>query len=127
MESKNRGNLSQNAYDLYKYLTAYHLGKNRGILRPYLAQEMRVTERDLRKLTQEINSSMEFERIVSTTHCCYLCDTKEECEATIRNTYKMAITLFKKAKAMEKKVGLNGQIKMPLGEDFGDFIETFKE
>lgn len=124
---KNRGNLSEKAYDLYNYLLAHHLGKNRGILRPDLAQEFGVSERELRRLTQEINSSLNYDKIVSTSHCCYLCATKEECEKAIKNTYKMAITLFKKAKKMEKKVGLNGQIKMPLGKDFGDFIETFKE
>lgn len=127
MANKNKANLSGKASDLYKYLTAYHLGKNQGIFRPDLAVDMRISTRELRRLTQEINSSMEFEGIVSTTHCCYLCATKEECEATIRNTYKMAITLFKKAKTMEKKVGLNGQIKMTLGEDYNDFVETFKE
>ena len=124
---KNRVDLSEKAYDLYNYLLAHHLGKNRAILRPDLAQEFGVDERTLRKLTQEINSSMNYDKVVSTSHCCYLCATKEECEKAIKNTYKTAITLFKKAKKMEKKVGLNGQIRMPMGEDYKEIIETFKE
>jgi len=124
---KNRANLSEKAYDLYNYLLAHHLGKNRGILRPDLAEVFGVNERELRRLTQEINSSMNFDKLVSTSHCCYLCATKEECEKALKNTYSMAITLFKKAKKMEKKVGLNGQIKIPMGEDYKEFIETFKE
>ena len=41
--------------------------------------------------------------------------------------HRIAISLFKKAKKMEKKVGLNGQLKLKLGEEFKDFIETFEE
>lgn len=124
---KNRADLSEKAYDLYNYLLAHHLGKNRGILRPDLAREFGVDERTLRKLTQEINSSMNYDKMVSTSHCCYLCATKEECLNALRNTYNMAITLFKKAKKMEKKVGMNGQVRIALGENYKDFIETFKE
>ena len=79
----------------------------------------------MRKLTKEINTSTELEKLVSTTHCCYMCNTKEECEQSIRNTYRTAITLLKKGKAMERKVGLNGQIKMPLGQYYKEFVETF--
>lgn len=124
---KNRADLSEKAYNLYNYLLAHHLGKKRGILRPDLAQAFGVDERTLRKLTQEINSSMNYDKVVSTSHCCYLCDTKEECLSALKNTYNMAITLFKKAKKMEKKVGMNGQVCIALGEDYKEIIETFKE
>lgn len=112
-------------YRLYDYLKSNHLGRENGITKPELAQTLNISERELRKLTKEINTSPELEKIVSSTHCCYMCKTKEECEMTIRNTYRTAISLLKKGKAMEKKVGLNGQVKMKLGKYYKDVVETF--
>lgn len=112
---------------LYSYLKANHLGEERGISKPLLAQKFNISERVLRRLTKIINESADFEKIISTTHCCYMCNTKEECEKTIKNTYKVALALLKKAKSMEKKVGLNGQIKINLGDQYKDFVETFSD
>lgn len=112
-------------YRLYDYLKDNHLGRENGIKKPELAKKFDITERELRKLTKEINTSPVLEKLVSTTHCCYMCSTKEECEQSIRNTYRTAITLLKKGKAMERKVGLNGQIKMSVGKYYKDVVETF--
>ena len=112
-------------YRLYDYLKANHLGKANGIKKPELAEKLGIKPRELRKLTKEINESTELEKLVSTSHCCYMCDTKEECEKSIRTTYKVAVALFKKAKQMEKKVGLNGQLKIKLGKYYKDVVETF--
>lgn len=114
-------------YRLYEYLKENHKGKENGIKRPELAMQLGITERRLRRLTKEINESTELEKLVSTTHSCYICETREDCEKSIRNTYRVAIALFKKAKAMEKKVGLNGQIKLKLGKYYKDVVETFSE
>ena len=112
-------------YRLYDYLKNNHLGRENGIKKPELAQKLGINERELRKLTKEINTSTELEKLVSTTHCCYMCKTKEECEKSIRNTFRTAIALIKKGNTMAKKVGLNGQIKMPLGQYYKEFVETF--
>ena len=114
-------------YRLYDYLKNNHLGRENGIKKPALAQVLGISERELRKLTKAINESNELEKLVSTTHSCYMCATKEECEKSIRNTYRVAVALFKKAKSMEKKVGLNGQIKLKLGKYYKDVVETFSE
>ena len=114
-------------YRLYDYLKNNHHGRENGIKKPELAQRLGINERELRKLTKEINTSTELEKLVSTTHCCYMCKTKEECEQSIRNTYRTAITLLKKGKAMERKIGLNGQIKMPLGNEFYEIVNTFEK
>lgn len=112
---------------LYAYLKANHNGRENGIPRPVCASKLKMTERELRRLTKNINSSLEFEGIVSTTHSLYLCNTKEDCEKTIKNTYRVAVSLLKKAKCMEKKVGLNNQIKMQLGKDYKDIVKTFEK
>lgn len=114
-------------YKLYDYLKNNHLGRENGIKKPELAQRLGISERELRKLTKEINTSAELEKLVSTTHCCYMCNTREECEKAIRNTFKTAIALIMKGNIMAKKVGLNGQIKMPLGHYYKEFVETFSE
>lgn len=114
-------------YRVYDYLKNNHLGNKNGILRRDLANNLGITERNLRRITSEINTSNELEKIVSTTGSCYMCSNKEECEKSVRNTYSVAIALFKKAKQMEKKVGLNGQIKMKLGKYYKEVIETFSE
>ena len=95
-----------NVYRLYDYLKQNHLGIENGIKKPELAQAFGVNERELRKLTKAINESTELEKL-------------------IRNTYRVAIALFKKAKMMEKKVGLNGQIKIKLGKHYKDVVEIF--
>lgn len=112
-------------YRVYDYLKENHTGKENGIKRPELARVLGINERELRRVTKTINESSELEKLVSTAHRCYICETREECEKSIRNTYRMAIALFKKAKQMEKKVGLNGQIK--LGKYYKDVVETFSE
>lgn len=115
------------AYKLYNYLLENHLGKENGIKRPQLAAKLEISTRTLRLLTKQINTDPRFEKLVSTTHSCYICKSKDECINTIRNTYKVAISLFQKAKTMEKRVGLNNQIKMPLEkEEVKEFVETFE-
>ena len=112
-------------YRLYDYLKNNHLGRENGIKKPELAQRLGINERELRRLTKEINTSTELEKLVSTTHCCYMCNTKEECEKSIRSTFRTAIALIRKGNTMARKVGLNGQIKMPLGKYYKEFVETF--
>ena len=115
------------ALELYNYLLENHHGKENGIKRPELAEKLNISTRTLRLLTKEINTKPTFEKLVSTSHSCYVCKTKEECVRAIRNTYKVAITLFQKAKTMEKRVGLNGQIKMPIEkQELQEIVETFE-
>lgn len=118
---------SSDIYRLYDYLKKNHLGQENGIKRSELALTLGITERELRRMTKEINESSELEKLISTTHCCYMCESERECEKSIRNTYRVAVALFKKAKKMEKKVGLNGQLKIKLGQYYKDFVETFSE
>lgn len=114
-------------YRLYDYLKEHHYGRENGIVRRDLAEKFDITERELRRLTKEINESTELEKLVSTTHCCFMCKSAEECKKSIRNTYRVAVTLLKKAKNMERKVGLNGQLKIKLGEYYKDVVETFTD
>ena len=114
-------------YRVYDYLKKNHYGKENGIKNPALAQIFDIPTRELRKIKQTINESDELEKLVSTSHCCYMCKTKEECEKSIRATYSYAISHFKKAKKMERKTELNNQIKIKLGKYYKDVVETFTD
>lgn len=114
-------------YRVYDYLKEHHYGKENGIKKPELANVFGITTRELRKITRAINESQELEKLVSTSHCCYMCKTKDECEKAIRTTYRYAIASFKKGKIMERKTELNGQVKIKLGKHYKDFVETFSE
>lgn len=114
-------------YRVYDYLKEHHLGAENGILRRDLAQALNLSERKLRAVTAEINSSTVLEKLVSVSRSCYMCKTEEECAWAVHGTYAQAITLIKKAQTMEKKFGLNGQGKIRLGEYYKDFVETFTE
>lgn len=113
------------AHKLVATLGRLHRGAENGIKRDVLAWQLGVHERSVRKAIKKINESPDIEALVSTSHSIYMCDTKDECEQAINNTYRMAISLFKKAKAMEKKMKLNGQIKIKLGDDYDEFVQTF--
>lgn len=118
--------ISPHIIALYDFLVANHLGEEKKIKKSVLAFELGINERLLRKFTQYINSDPQFDKIISTKHGCFICNNREEAEDTIRNTYNMAISLIKKAKVMEQKVGLNGQIRMNLDNaELTDIIKTF--
>ena len=109
-------------YELAEYLQQNHLGKENGISRSALAKKLGIGEIRLKALRRAINESTEIDKLVSTSVSCYMCDTEAECVEAIRNTYKMAVALIKKARAMEKKMGLQGQVSIDK-----DVVEVFKE
>lgn len=110
-------------YKFLGHLREHCVGKENGCRRTTLANLLGVHERTVRYATKRANEDLGLEMLISTSHSVYVCNTKEECEQAIRNTYRLAISLLKKAKAMEKKVGLNGQIKINLDDDI---IRTFQ-
>jgi hypothetical protein len=121
-------NIEESAVKLYDYLLEHHLGEENGIKRDDLALKFHLDKRTLRHLTKFINSDSRFEKLISTKSSCYVCNTRQECEQTLRNTYNFAIALFMKANTMKRKVGLNNQFKMKVDKDeLKDIVETFEE
>lgn len=97
---------------LYYYMRSHYVGKDNAIDRFLLAIELGITERELRKLIKGINASNEFEYLISPSRKCYMCETDEERERVINNTYKVAISLLTKAKRMESKAGIKMKYKI---------------
>lgn len=65
------------------------------------------------------------EKIVSTSDGCYICETEDECIKAILITFKKGWTEIRKANAMLKKYQRNGQMKLPLGKYYKEFVETY--
>ena len=112
-------------YRVYEYLKENHLGKENGIKREDLALKLNIPMRALRKITSEINSSSELEKLISTTNCCYMCKTESECESATKSTFRQAFSLLKKAYKMEKKISNHDQAKIKLGKYYREVVETY--
>lgn len=74
-----------------------------------VAEELGLSSRDFRKVCAEINACPEYNGIVSTSGLTYLCKTKEEATHSLRTSYSAAFSILRKARQMEKKIGLNNQ------------------
>lgn len=109
MISKTANNTSE-LKALYQYLKENHFGYENRIKARDLALATRKSVRKLRAYCEAINRSSEFERLISTSEAIYLCKDHLDCAKALRNTYRQAISLLNKARAMEKKIGLNGQL-----------------
>lgn len=101
---------------VYDYLDYACKSEQNGEKAELLAKKLNLSKRELRAMCKAINSDTE-KGIVSTSGKIYLCDTEEECQKAINNTFKQAFTLLKKAWAMEKKLGLQNQFEFKNGNE----------
>lgn len=113
--------------ELVEYLQKNHLGKENGISRAELSKKLGIGEIRLKALRREINESTEIDKLVSTSGSCYMCNTEAECERAICATIMPAVAMIKKARIMAKKMGLNGQVKINLGDDYKEVVEVFEK
>lgn len=94
---------------VFYMIKRFFYGKRHGYPAEIIAKDLNMDKRELRRVCAAINANPEINGIISTSNEIYVCETKEECQKAINNTYRMAFAYLKKARAMEKKVGLNGQ------------------
>lgn len=97
---------------VYNDLKNNHLGRENAVSRREYSEGCGISERELRVINREINENDEYEGIVSTSDCIYMCETKEECLAAIGVTFRAAFSLMRKARRMEQKVRSNGQYRL---------------
>ena len=94
---------------VYNDLRNNHLGEKNAASRAVFCAEHGLSARDLRAICEHINSSKDFEGLISTSKDIYLCNEKRECIRAIGLTYSPAFSLLRKARKMEAKLKENGQ------------------
>lgn len=122
---------AQNIYSPLTYLIyeelKQHVDSDNGISAGKLAGKFGISERTLRHYVSIIRSSPDFEICVTSSNNGYfVCSTKDEFRRHHRRLYAMAFSILKEARAQDKKMGFDGQYKIPLN-DFDDFFKAFVE
>ena len=124
-EKENAGKkYSPLTYSLYEELKR-HVDSENGISAQELADKFGISKRTLRFYISIIRNSPDFELVVTSSNNGYfICSTKEIFKRHHRRLYSMAFSLLREARAQDKKMGLNGQYKIPL-DSFDNFFKSF--
>ena len=56
-----------------------------------------------------------------------MCATNQEGTEAIAKGYKRVVSEIKKLRVMQKKMGLDGQVKINLGDDYKEVVEVFEK
>lgn len=107
------------------YMQEKHLGKENGVTEQELAIRFGVAKRTVRSWMSRVNSDPTIPRLVSTADACYMCANNNEGKESIAKSFKRIITEIKKIQVMKKKMGLDGQVKINLGDDYKEVVEIF--
>lgn len=109
------------------FMQEKHFGKENGVTEQELAIRSGVAKRTVRSWMSGVNNDPTIPRLVSTADACYMCATKQEGVEAITKGYKRVITEIKKLRVMQKKMGLDGQVKINLGDDYKEVVEVFEK
>lgn len=112
-------------YRVYDYLKNNHVGKDSAISGVDLAEKFNISQRKLREIVNEIRNSQELEKIVASSNSGYFICAQEEFKQANNRLLSTAFNLLKTARANERKAGLDGQMKMQLGEFYKDTFQAF--
>ena len=113
-------------YRVYDYLRDNHVGQAKAIKAPDLAFKFSISERKLRSIINEICNSPVLEKTVASDECgYYVCASEDEFNRANHRIFMAGIKMINRARANEKKAGMNGQCKMLLGKYFSETFEAF--
>lgn len=113
-------------YRIYEELKNY-VGAKNAISARELSDKFDLTERELRDYIHKIRDSKELEKAIGSCNKGYYVCTEEDCEVAIKRLYNQAFSTLRVARALENKVGLNGQGKLKLGHYYSDFYKSLGE
>ena len=83
--------------------------------------------RKLREIIREIRRSGELEKVIGSCKNGYYVCTKNDAQKSIDRLMNAAKNMFKTAYIMAKKVGLEGQMKIKMGDYFSDTYHSLME
>ena len=113
-------------YAVYEELKL-HCGRQNAISAKNLASKFDMSERALREVIHTIRESGELEKSIGSSASGYFVCTEEDCEKAIKRLYRQAFSTLKVARALEKKVAMNGQGKIKLGDYVKEFFQSLGE
>lgn len=112
-------------YRIYDYLKENHVGKENAISGADLSAKFDISQRKLREVINEIRNSQELEKIVASSNTGYFICTQEEFRRANNRLLSTARNLLRTVQSNERKAGLDGQMKIQLGEFYKDTFQAF--
>lgn len=114
-------------YRIYDELKK-HIGEENAISGVNLSAIFGISQRQLRTHIRTIRTSKEFEKLIgSNNNGYYVCASQSEYLRSIKRLYSAAVDLFATANSSKTKAGLDGQMKLKLGEFYKDTFQAFGE
>lgn len=104
-----------------------NIGKENAISAEELSSQFGLSHRRLRTVIREIRNSTELEKAIGSSDKGYYVCTIDDIDASIQRLLNYAFSTLKVARAIEKKAGRNGQIKMQLGKYFKEYYQSLGE
>ena len=93
----------------------------------YILGNSYADERKLRRIIRKIRRSGELEKVIGSCKEGYYVCTKQDAQKSIDRLMNTAKNMFKTAYIMAKKVGLDGQMKIKMGDYFSDTYHSLME
>lgn len=122
LETKHHESL---VYEVYDHMKNYVREEN-AIKARDLAAQFNITERHLRDVMHTIRTSDELTRTIgSSPRGYFICKDKVEFERSNNTLYAAAFSYLKAARANEKKAGMDGQLKLKLGQFYQEEFHAF--
>lgn len=116
---------SQKAYRVYDYLCKNCVGREHKQSCEQVARAFGIDRRTLRDVIFEINTYMEFDKIVCRDVGLYIAKNSEEAERYINTATNRWMSIYYEAKHITDKCKLAGQGKIPFGKYYKESRETF--
>lgn len=117
-------------YQVYNYLKNNNIGIDNAISNEKLATEFFTKKREIRRIVNEINNTNSLDdlnAIVCSGNKGYWIATEQDYKIYLDRHWKAIKTSLKRLNSISKKISLDNQYKMKLGEYYSEFVETFKE
>lgn len=103
-----------------------HVGVDNAISAKELSAKFGITERKLREYVSEMRRSNELEKLVMSCNDGYfICTDAAEFNRAVHRLLNAAFDLLKTARAVEKKAGHDGQVKIKVGELYNEICAPF--
>lgn len=113
-------------YKVYAILKEF-IGRENAVSAKELSSWFNISERQLREIIHTIRESAELEKSIGSCNKGYYICTKEDARQAIERLYNQAFSTLKVARALEKKVGMNGQMKLKLGQWYKNEYQSLGE